>query len=82
MTKKTCPLGEDCDITIAWMMGAEDARDKAKARIEALLGAEAKLAIAVERLTAMRDDRIGYRHVSHYRRGATVTLAEIEGDKK
>ena len=28
MTKKQCPLGEDCDLTIAWMMGAEDARDK------------------------------------------------------
>jgi len=36
MTKKQCPLGEDCDLTLAWMMGAEDARDKAKARIEAL----------------------------------------------
>jgi len=36
MTKKGCPLGEDCDLTIAWMKGAEDARDKAKARIAAL----------------------------------------------
>jgi len=36
MTKKQCPLGEDCDLTIAWMMGATEARDKAKARIEAL----------------------------------------------
>jgi hypothetical protein len=45
VTKKHCPLGEDCDLTIAWMKGAEDARDKAKARIEAL---EAKLAKAVE----------------------------------
>ena len=36
MTKKQCPLGEDCDLTIAWMKGAEDARDKTKARIEAL----------------------------------------------
>ena len=36
MAKKQCPLGEDCDLTIAWMKGAEDARDKAKARIEAL----------------------------------------------
>jgi hypothetical protein len=44
MTKKDCPLGEDCDLTLAWMMGADDARDKAKARIEAL---EAKLAKAV-----------------------------------
>ena len=36
MTKKNCPLGEDCDLTLAWMMGAEDARDKTKARIAAL----------------------------------------------
>ena len=36
MTKKQCPLGEDCDLTIAWMKGAEDARDRAKARIAAL----------------------------------------------
>ena len=47
MTKKQCPLGEDCDLTIAWMKGAEDARDKAKARIEAL---EAKLAETVQAL--------------------------------
>jgi hypothetical protein len=30
MTKKSCPLGEDCDLTIAWMKKAEDARDKIK----------------------------------------------------
>jgi myo-inositol-hexaphosphate 3-phosphohydrolase len=36
MTKKQCPLGEDCDLTLAWMMGAEDARDKTKAQIAAL----------------------------------------------
>ena len=36
MTKKDCPLGEDCDLTLAWMMGAEDARDKTKARIAVL----------------------------------------------
>ena len=36
MTKKNCPLGEDCDLTLAWMMGAEDARDKTKAQIAAL----------------------------------------------
>jgi hypothetical protein len=46
-----------------------------KSRAEA---AEAKLAKAVERLTNMRDDQTGYRHVSHFRRGAAVTLAEIE----
>jgi hypothetical protein len=47
MTKNQCPLGEDCDLTLAWMKGAEDARDRAKARIEAL---EAKLAKAVKDL--------------------------------
>jgi PIN domain nuclease of toxin-antitoxin system len=36
VSKRGCPLGEDCDLTIAWMKGAEDARDKAKALIEAL----------------------------------------------
>ncbi len=36
MTKKSCPLGEDCDLTLAWMMGAEDARDKTKAQIAVL----------------------------------------------
>ncbi len=41
----------------------------------------AKLAKAVERLTNMRDDQTGYRHVSHFRRGAAVTLAEIEEAK-
>jgi hypothetical protein len=48
MSKKSCPLGEDCDLTIAWMKGAEDARDKAKARIEVL---EDKLNMAVFLLT-------------------------------
>jgi hypothetical protein len=43
MTKKQCPLGEDCDLTIAWMKGAEDARDRVKARIEALEANLAKL---------------------------------------
>lgn len=50
MTEKQCPLGEDCDLTLAWMMGATEARDKAKARIEAL---EAKLAKAVETLRSV-----------------------------
>ena len=48
MTKKQCPLGEDCDLTIAWMKGAEDARDRAKARIAAL---EDRLNTAVYLLT-------------------------------
>jgi len=48
VSKKSCPLGEDCDLTIAWMKGAEDARDKAKARIAAL---EDRLKMAAYLLT-------------------------------
>ena len=40
---RTCPLGEDCDLTVAWMAGAEDQRKhmhrrlaEAAERIEAL----------------------------------------------
>jgi hypothetical protein len=40
---RTCPLGEDCDLTVAWMAGRESAKD----RIEAL---KAKLAKAVKAL--------------------------------
>jgi len=45
-----------------------------RARAEA---AEQALAAAVNRLTGMRDDEVGYRHVSHFRRGAAVTLAAL-----
>jgi hypothetical protein len=47
MTKKQCPLGEDCDLTTAWMLGRQSAKAEAAARIEEL---EAKLARAVEAL--------------------------------
>jgi transcription elongation GreA/GreB family factor len=47
-------------------------------RIEEL---EAKLAKSVWRLEQMRDDRTGYRHPSHYIRGAAVTLAELKGGR-
>lgn len=40
-----------------------------------------KLERAVARLTAMRDDREGYRHTAHFRRGAAVELAQITGGK-
>jgi hypothetical protein len=72
MTKKSCPLGEDCDLTLAWMMGATEARDRAKARIEAL---EAKLAKAVE---AFKKLNVGEGWAAQI---ARATLAEIEGDK-
>ena len=37
MTKKTCPLGEDCDLTVAWMAGRESAKDEAQAMVVAAL---------------------------------------------
>jgi DNA repair exonuclease SbcCD ATPase subunit len=46
VTKKHCPLGEDCDLTLAWMMGAEDARDRERVRI----------AVLTEQLEAARRD--------------------------
>ena len=62
MTKKDCPLGEDCDLTLAWMMGATEARDRAKARIAAL---EAKLEMAVflltEAMVSLREGKIKQR---------------------
>ena len=86
MTKKSCPLGEDCDLTIAWMKGAEDARDKAKARIEAL---EAKLAKATHALRGVRDfvrDLEPYADQGHTLapalHDACMTLRELEGANK
>jgi hypothetical protein len=34
--QKTCPLGDDCDLTVAWMAGQAEARDSFRARIEQL----------------------------------------------
>jgi len=28
MTRATCPLGEDCDLTVAYMLGRRDASDE------------------------------------------------------
>ena len=33
MANMKCPLGDDCDMTIAWMMGAERANDTIKAQV-------------------------------------------------
>jgi len=34
---RTCPLGEDCDLTVAWMAGRESAKDEAQAMVAAAL---------------------------------------------
>jgi hypothetical protein len=44
MTKRLCPLGEDCDLTIAWMAGRQSAKDAHEAEIDAL---EAELGKAI-----------------------------------
>ena len=36
MSDRICPLGEDCELTVAWMAGREEARDQFRARIEQL----------------------------------------------
>ena len=70
---KPCPLGEDCDVIIAWMAGRERAKDECKARIAAL---EAKLAkvIAAYRLEAIR--RRDYTHDAFDKH-----IAELTGGK-
>jgi len=36
MTDPQCPLGDDCDLTVAWMAGQQEARDSFQARINQL----------------------------------------------
>ena len=36
MSDRECPLGEDCDLTVAWMAGAETQREHMHGRIEEL----------------------------------------------
>lgn len=48
LSRRDCPLGEDCDLTVAWMAGASRARDEGwNAAIEA--AAKAAEAYSVER---------------------------------
>jgi uncharacterized coiled-coil DUF342 family protein len=36
LAERTCPLGPDCDLTVAWMAGQHEARDSYRQRIEEL----------------------------------------------
>ena len=60
MTKRICPMGEDCDLTIAWMAGRQSAKDAHGAQIDAL-EAELGKAIHIIRIlaSAKLDDRLG-----------------------
>lgn len=52
MTKKKCPLGEACDLTTAWMLGASKAKDQ----IEALTGQLAAARRDAEEAEAYADE--------------------------
>jgi len=44
MTDRTCPLGEDCDLTVAWMAGRGDAEeDLARRAVKLALEEAAKV---------------------------------------
>jgi hypothetical protein len=43
MTDRTCPLGADCDLTVAWMAGAEDVRRTYRARLDEAAALEAQV---------------------------------------
>ena len=34
MTRRVCPFGDDCDLTVAWVAGQEEARDSFRQRLE------------------------------------------------
>jgi len=75
VTKKHCPLGEDCDLRIAWMRGAWAARDGAKVRIDELKDKLAKAVAALDKIAGKApyvDDPFDI---------ARATLAELNGDK-
>ena len=64
MTDRTCPLGEDCDLAVAWMAGAEDQRKhmsrklaEAADRIEALKAQHANDCEMIARLREVLSGR-------------------------
>jgi len=52
---RACPLGEDCDLTVAWMAGRESAKDEYKGWIEELVEA---LALADGALSGANMDMV------------------------
>ena len=85
MTKKQCPLGENCDLTTAWMAGAAKAQDQIKAQAAEIERLRAKLAKAVGvidwALIAWDDhNKHGYNMQGDWVSDARTTLAELTGD--
>jgi hypothetical protein len=85
---RTCPLGEDCDLTAAWMAGRESAKDEAKAMVAAALEETAK---SLPSCTVWCDsqERVddGWRNGvtdarKHISRHIYIRAAELKGEKK
>jgi hypothetical protein len=52
---RTCPLGEDCDLTVAWMAGRESAKDEAQAMVAAALREAAEVAYQLTAVAPQAD---------------------------
>ena len=74
MTKKQCPLGENCDLTTAWMAGAAKAQDQIKAQVAEIERLRGDLAKAVEALQIARV------HVANNAEGWSVSRAPSRDD--
>jgi uncharacterized Zn finger protein (UPF0148 family) len=69
------PIHQTKDTACAWCQKTADRIEELEAK---LAENEVRLGKAVWRLEQMRDDAVGYRHVSYFRRGAAVTLEEFK----
>lgn len=56
MSSEKCPLGEDCDLTLAWMMGAEKAKDTIKAQAAEIDRLKAAVRVSTGQAARLRDD--------------------------
>ena len=85
---RTCPLGEDCDLTVAWMAGRESAKDEAQAMVAAALE-EASYALMECPVWCDRQEYVddGWRNGvadarRHISRHIRARAAELKGEKK
>lgn len=95
MSDAKCPLGEDCDLTIAYMMGAEKAKDtivvlrrdnerlraEAKTRTLDYLGHVGQLSDEIERLrAALKDARVSVEGWADYASDYIKEKWDLKGD--
>jgi hypothetical protein len=60
---RTCPLGDDCDATVAYMAGAHDARNKAEKELAALRAENEKLRLALRKYACPCDAPCEHSHL-------------------